>query len=239
MAARPELSYPRALGDSMCKRASNPWTAAATAAFVLGAVASCNKSAPPEPAAAAQPAALTQQPSEQGASTSSTPAAPTPSQAPAAPPPTAAKRGPSSDFVGYPKPGWSKLKLQDTLPLCVFADATAREQAPFLEQVKKQQLKANQSVVFGAFGPYCINEACDDLPSLQCVVDREGKTLKVRARYIGYHKDGTTCSDDCRQVTAGCETPKLEPGRYKVQYGDETYTLKIPSVMRSPCLKTP
>jgi hypothetical protein len=147
------------------------------------------------------------------------------------------RRGPSEDFIGYPKEGWTKLKLQDTVPLCVFENAVAREQAKFLDQVKPQKLKANQPVTFGAFGPYCINPECDDLPTLQCVVDREGSTLKVQARYIGYHKDGSKCSDGCREVLAGCDTPSLEPGKYTVEYGDQKYTLKIPSTLKDPCYK--
>ena len=190
--------------------------------FSLTAAVGCTRKIPePEPVPA-QPAALS----------ASTKVAPAP--APAAEP---AKRGPSEDFIGYPKEGWTKLKLNDTLPLCVFENALERENAKFLDQVKPQKLKANQSVVFGAFGPYCINPECDDLPTLQCMVDREGDTLKVRARYIGYHKDGASCSDGCREVIAGCETPSLPPGKYTIQYGDEHYALKIPSTLRDACYK--
>jgi hypothetical protein len=190
--------------------------------FALTAAVGCTRKIPePEPVPA-QPAALS----------ASTPGEPAP-----APAPEPEKKGPSEDFVGYPKEGWTKLKLNDTLPLCVFENALAREQAKFVDQVKPQKLKANQSVVFGAFGPYCINPQCDDLPTLQCMVDRKGSTLEVRARYIGYHKDGATCSDDCREVMAGCETPSLEPGKYTVQYGDKSYALKIPSTLRDACYK--
>jgi hypothetical protein len=188
----------------------------------LTAAVGCTRKIPePEPVPA-QPAALS-------TSTSAEPAA-APAQEPA-------KKGSSEDFIGYPKEGWTKLKLNDTLPLCVFENAIEREKAKFVDQVKPQKLKANQPVVFGAFGPYCINPECDDLPTLQCLVDREGSTLKVRARYIGYHKDGATCSADCREVMAGCETPSLEPGKYTVQYGDQSYALKVPSTLRDPCYK--
>jgi hypothetical protein len=199
-----------------CQAAPSLWT------FVLSltAAVSCNRIPEPEPVPA-PPAALKEAPAK-----------------PAEPAPEPAKpKGPSSDFIGYPKEGWTKLKLQDTLPLCVFENAVERENAKFIDQVKKQKLKANQSVVFGAFGPYCINPECDDLPTLQCLVDRDGSTLKVQARYIGYHKDGTQCSDGCREVLAGCETPSLEPGKYTVQYGENTYSLKIPSTLNAPCFK--
>jgi hypothetical protein len=192
-----------------------------TLSITLSAALSCTRKIPEPEAVPAQPAAITQA------------KPPEPSPAPEAPEP----KVPSSDFVGYPKEGWSKLKLQDTLPLCVFENAIEREQAKFVDQAKKQELKANHSVVFGAFGPYCINPDCDDLPTLQCLVDREGSTLKVQARYIGYHKDGSTCTDGCREVVAGCETPSLEPGKYTIQYGDNTYALTIPSTLRSPCFK--
>lgn len=192
-----------------------------TLAISLTAALSCTRKIPePEPVPA-QPAALS----------NSAPAEPTPAPEPEK------KRGPSEDFIGYPKEGWTKLKLQDTLPLCVFENAIERDHAKFVDQVKKPTLKANQPVTFGAFGPYCINPQCDDLPTLQCTVDRDGNTLKVRARYIGYHKDGATCSDECREVMAGCDTPSLEPGKYTVQYGDQTYALKIPSTLKEPCYK--
>lgn len=191
--------------------------------FALTAAVSCTRKIPePEPVPA-QPAALS----------TSAPAEPAPAPAPEAPKP----KGPSEDFIGYPKEGWSKLKLNDTLPLCVFENAIAREKAKFVDQVTEQKLKANQPVTFGAFGPYCINPECDDLPTLQCLVDREGNTLKVRARYVGYHRDGSTCTDGCREVMAGCDTPSLEPGKYTIQYGDQTYALKIPSTLRDPCYK--
>lgn len=188
----------------------------------LSAAVSCTRKIPePEPVPA-QTVALTQD----------KPKEPEPSPAPEPP-----KDKPSSDFVGYPKEGWTKMKLQDQTPLCVFSSVQEREKALFLNQVRKQTLKANETVWFGAYGPYCINPACDDLPTLQCLVDREGSTLKVQARYIGYHKDGSKCTDDCKEVTAGCETPKLEPGTYTVQYGDNTYSLKIPSTLKDPCFK--
>jgi hypothetical protein len=208
----------------MRKLEAAPYVYALVFSITLSAAVGCTRKIPEPEAEPAQPAAL-----EQAAK----PAEPAPTPAPEAPPP----KGPSSDFIGYPKEGWSKLKLQDTLPLCVFENALERDKAKFVDQAKKQQLKANQPVVFGAFGPYCINPECDDLPTLQCLVDREGSTLKVQARYIGYHKDGASCSDDCKEVIAGCATPSLEPGKYTIQYGDNSYTLKIPSTLRSPCFK--
>lgn len=145
-------------------------------------------------------------------------------------------KGPSPDPVGYPKPGWSKQTLDDTLPLCVFSDAEAREAAQFIEQVKSPKLAANHSLVFGAFAPHCINEACDDLATLQCSVRREGTTLTVTAHYWAYHKEGSSCSEECAEITAACETPPLEPGKYTVRYGNETYSLQVPSRLRAPCL---
>jgi hypothetical protein len=29
----------------------------------------------------------------------------------------------------------------------------------------------------------------------------------------------------------------LEPGKYTVQYGDQTYALKIPSTLKDPCYR--
>jgi hypothetical protein len=212
------------LAAAMHKLQAAPILSSVLFVISLSAAVSCSRKVPePEPVSAPPAALTTSEPAQPAASTPPLPAAKPP--------------GPSEDFVGYPKEGWSKLKLQDTLPLCVFSNAQERENAKVVEQAKKQQLKANQSVVFGAFGPYCINPQCDDLPTLQCSVKRDGSTLTVRANYIGYHKDGTTCSEDCGEVIAGCETPSLEPGKYTIQYGDNSYALKIPSTLKSPCFK--
>lgn len=138
---------------------------------------------------------------------------------------------------GFPKPGWSKLVLEDEVPVCIFSSHDTRAQAPFADQAKQpQKLRAGSSLVFGAFGAGCLNEACDDLPTLQCGVTRTGQQLTVHARYNGYHRDGMTCSEGCREVTAGCETPQLEAGRYQVQYGDRRFALRIPSTLPSACV---
>jgi len=135
----------------------------------------------------------------------------------------------------YPRPGWSKVTVDDTVPICVFPGFEEHFAAKFLPDVKKQKLLENAKVVIGAFGPWCINEACDDLPSLQCSVKREGNALVVKTHYWGYHKDGATCTETCREVTAGCESPVLEAGLYTIQHGDQSHELKIPSVLRNPC----
>jgi hypothetical protein len=139
----------------------------------------------------------------------------------------------------FPQPGWSKVALDSQLPVCVFPGYEEHHRAQFIEQVEKQKLPAKETVVFGVYAGWCVNEACDGLPSLQCSVDREGNTLKLRSRYWGYRKDGSTCEGvPCRPVTAACETPELEPGVYTVQHGERSFELRIPSVLRSPCYFT-
>jgi hypothetical protein len=136
----------------------------------------------------------------------------------------------------YPKPGWSKHVVDDQGPLCVFAGFADQELTKFAADAKKQTLRANASVVIGSFAGWCVSEKCDDLPSLQCSVKREGDTLLVHTHYWGYRKDGSACPNEiCRPVSAGCETPPLEPGKYTIQHGEKSYPLKIPSVLRDPC----
>jgi len=158
------------------------------------ALSACNKPAPEAPAA--QPQALEQpQP----------PASPPTASPPPAAAPTPPTDAPSEHAEGYPRAGWSKVSVADALPLCVFANATEHAQAKLKSDVKPTKLKANSAVTFGAFGPFpCIHESCDQLPSLQCYVDQEDKTLIVHTKYSGYHKDGATCSEDCRTITAAC-----------------------------------
>lgn len=137
-----------------------------------------------------------------------------------------------------PKAGFSEVKVEDGVPLCVFPDVQAWYEAKHLRDVGKQKLRAKSSVVIGAFGPWCVHESCDQRPSLQCQVERQGDTLVVRSRYWGEHKDGATCTQDCKSVTASCTTPELEAGTYTVKHGEATFTLEIPGVLREPCFGT-
>ena len=155
------------------------------------------------------------------------------------PPPAAAptpqQDAPSEHPTGYPRAGWSKVSLQDTLPLCVFPNLTARAQAKTPADVKPSKLAAHASITFGAFGPSCIHESCDQLPTLQCYVEQDGMNLVVHTQYSGYHKDGSTCTQDCRDVSASCDTEVLKAGTYTVKHGEKQYKLQLPSTPKAPC----
>jgi hypothetical protein len=119
----------------------------------------------------------------------------------------------------------------------VFADERERGKALFVEQVKPQTLRAGSPVTFGVFPPGCLNRACDDVPLLQCWIEREADTLTVHSRFASFHKDGSTCSSECLEVDSACTTPELPAGKYTVRYGDTRYVLRVPSTLRAPCLK--
>jgi hypothetical protein len=155
-------------------------------------------------------------------------------QAPPAPPPDPQPAA----RPATPRPGWSKVSLHDAVPICVFPGYAERELAPFVEQVQPHKLPAKSSVVFGAFAPWCVNEACDDLPSLQCAAELDGKTITVTTHYWGEHKDGASCTETCRRITAGCQTPELPAGSYSVRYAGSAFELRIPSTPRAPCFGT-
>jgi len=199
---------------------------ACASAGVAGCGDGCGGSGSSDQAVAPAPAPLAQT----AAPAPVPPAAP----APGAEPPSAEAAPESADFLA--KPGWSKITIDEQVPICVFPSFAVHHEAKFLKDVKKQPLRAHDTLVIGAFGPWCVNEACDDIPSLQCFAERSGNTITVRTHYWGLRKDGSTCKTDvCRQVTAGCETPKLEAGTYTLQHGQKSYKLKIPSTPRSPC----
>ncbi len=133
---------------------------------------------------------------------------------------------------------WDKVKLEDEVPLCVFADHVGRDDALFLKDVSQQTLSADSTVVFGAFAPGCQNEACDAPPTLQCWVDgEEPNTLVVHSRLSSEHKRGSVCTKDCHPVIAGCETKVLKAGQYTVKYGRRAFGLRVPSVVSDPCFK--
>jgi hypothetical protein len=153
-------------------------------------------------------------------------------------PEPASPRPPEPDKP-WPKPGWTAISVDNDVPICVFADFAERHRAQSLEQVEPQKLRAGASVVMGAFGPWCVNEACDLRPSLQCAVARGGNTLTLRSRYWGDRKDGATCEGvPCRPITAGCETPALESGVYTVVHGERSFDFRVPGVLSSPCFGT-
>jgi hypothetical protein len=135
------------------------------------------------------------------------------------------------------QPGFSQLSLKDTLPICVFPSMAERVKAPFLKDVKPQKLVANSKVTFGVFGPGCLNEACDDRPTLQCWTEQEGPhTIVVKTRFSSFHKDGAQCTEDCMDLDTACDSQtELAPGKYTVRHGDKTYKLQIPGVVRDPC----
>lgn len=162
-----------------------------------------------------------------------------------APPPAAAS---PADPTPAPQPvprveqryerqaGWSSVSIRDSLPFCVFSSSAEHAAASFIGQVGKQTLRPDSRLTLGIFPNWCVNEACDQIPSLQCSVEREGKTLVLRSHYWGDRKDGSKCEGmTCRPIGAACETPALETGIHTIVYGDRRFELRIPSVLRSPC----
>lgn len=135
--------------------------------------------------------------------------------------------------------GWDKLRYEDEVPLCVFTDHQHRDTTEYLKDVKKQTLKADSRIVFGAFPADCISEECDAVPTLECWVDpgEQPTTLVVHTRFRYEHKQGTACSTNCSPIMAGCETPVLKAGNYTVKYGARSFPLRIPSVVRKPCFE--
>jgi hypothetical protein len=194
-----------------------------TVVFVCGVwlASACNRI--PEPVPAEQQKAALQEPAPLAQPE------PTPAPAPPAEPETIKRRG--------PEPGFSQLSLKDTLPICVFPNMTERVKAPFLKDVKPQKLAANSKVTFGVFGPGCLNEACDDRPTLQCWTEQKGAdTIVVMTRFSSFHKDGAECTENCLDLDTACDSQiELKPGKYTVQHGDKTYKLQVPSTVRDPC----
>jgi hypothetical protein len=167
-------------------------------------------------------------------------AIPTPDKAapePAAPVDAGAAPAPES-AADKPREGWTFVETKDDVPLCVFASHFERSKAEHPQRAKKQKLAADSEIVFGAFGPGCMNEACDARPTLQCWVDHEGdSTLVVHARFFAEHKIDGKCAENCQPVLAGCPVGPLKAGKYTVKYGDRSFPLKIPSVVAKPCFK--
>jgi hypothetical protein len=144
-------------------------------------------------------------------------------------------QGARSDGPGFPRPGWSKRVVEDGGPICAVETYAEVDRASTIDRARAQKFKAGMPIAFETYGPGCINEACVQLPTVQCVAERNGNTLVVHSRYNGYHKDGAVCEKDCRPIYAGCETPVLESGNYTVHYGPTTFKLKIPSKLADPC----
>jgi hypothetical protein len=135
----------------------------------------------------------------------------------------------------FPKAGFSEVRVIDEAPLCVFPSYQEFRKVKFPEQAKEQTLQAGSKVVFGAFAPWCVNENCDQRPSLQCEAKVHGESIVVTSKYWGDHKDGAKCTSNCRSITAGCPTPELKEGLYTVHHGKKQFELQIPTVLDKPC----
>lgn len=135
------------------------------------------------------------------------------------------------------KPGWGPVSREDELPICVFADAAAQLRATSVEHITKQTLRAKAKLTLGMYPDWCVNEACDQVPSLQCSVERVGASLIVHSKYWGDRRLGSSCEEMvCRPVAASCETPELEAGVYRLVYGSNSLELRLPGRLRNPCL---
>lgn len=208
----------------MMRRREAPIMYPLALALIACALCACH-SCDDEPPPSAPPAALTQ-------------AATAPAPPPIEPLPPDGGLPPEPAPVPYPKPGFTKVVINDEVPICAFPSYEARDKAIFLEDVKPQKLAASSSMVIGAFGPWCVNPDCDDRPMIQCWIDpdeSDPNTLIIHSRYSGAHKDGSKCTENCYRMTAGCESPVLTPGKYTLKYGAKTFSLRIPAHLRSPC----
>jgi hypothetical protein len=157
---------------------------------------------------------------------------------PAAAGPLPVQQGASPDAPGFPKEGWSKYSVTDEVPICLFVDEQTRWNKEQLEDVTEPpKLAADAPLTVGAYAPRCMNPECDELPSLQCSVKREGKLLTVTTRFYGYSKDGATCSKPCSVVSAGCNTPPLERGTYTLVHGRKHMEVRVPSTPKVFCLR--
>lgn len=142
-----------------------------------------------------------------------------------------------SDVEGFPKPGWTRYRFEDALPFCVFKDLYEAGTARFLRDVKKTKLAAGSAVTFGVYPPWCVHPTCDQVPSLQCNVERDGNTLIIHSQWYGYHKDKSVCTADCYPFAASCSTAPLEAGTYTVKHGKESIELRIPGAVTQPCVQ--
>jgi hypothetical protein len=162
---------------------------------------------------------------------------PSPQSAPSSPAPS--NPPPASEPPAFPKEGWSELRRRDDLPICLFSSIQERIKAPFLQDAKTQKLPADTQLQFGVYPAGCLNQDCDARPMLQCWVKQEGNTLHVSTRFFAFHKEGSSCTQDCMDVDTSCPTPELKPGKYTVQHGDKSYKLQIPSTLKDPCWNRP
>ena len=117
--------------------------------IVVAACAFCGcKSESPAPVAgpAAQTIVVAPAPSPDVATQPPPPVAPTP-----------AKVGSSARIV---RAGWSTITLHDKAPFCVFEGFRQQYETRSIRDVKKPKLRASSKVVFGAFAPTGVSDAC-------------------------------------------------------------------------------
>ena len=73
----------------------------------------------------------------------------------------------------------------------------------------------------------CRSSSCDDVQSASCTVARSGAELIVQAKAVMSRGQGM-CTDDCRRVTATCNTDTLAAGSYTLVYAGKRQDIVVP-----------
>lgn len=122
------------------------------------------------------------------------------------------------------------VALADQGALCIRGEA---EPAIWSEH---QRIDAGERVVVTVELDRCLSSSCDVDRVASCVVERQGKTLRVHS-YLGYATlDDAACSRDCGRLVAKCQSEPLGTGVYEVALGDQRRALAVPSSSDGPCL---
>lgn len=133
---------------------------------------------------------------------------------------------------------WPEFVRKDEVPVCLFENWLAWQDTDFIAQVKPNvALRAGHAINFGVFAPGCINTDCQREVMLQCWTEVEGSVITLHSKFSGFEKPGAGCTKDCVPAGAQCNTPLLPKGMYEIVYGSERYKVRLPSVVKSPCLK--
>ncbi len=81
----------------------------------------------------------------------------------------------------------------------------------------------------------CLSDSCDVNRVASCQVTQDGATLQVTSELSYEMVDEAQCTMDCGRLVARCESAPLNGGHYKVQFGDQSYGLSVPSTLVTAC----
>jgi hypothetical protein len=123
------------------------------------------------------------------------------------------------------------VELRNEGTMCLYADSAGIG----FGIPEPQEFEEGSTLVAIVQAPQCLSQSCDLDLEADCTVVQDGSTLRIDSYMAWTSVEAESCTFDCVKLTATCESAPLTAGVYKVELGESTTALEIPSLVDSPC----